>query len=193
MKGVVIASSDRLWMEAAVVYLERAGWRVAGTAADGLAALGLISSGPPRALLVADGLARLGASALAQHVRTRWPTVTVVIVGQVRSVHAHVVAADAGGGAVLAALERPLGEAAPTSGEERQNGLRLLASLTARERTILRLLATGFSQEEIAMRLGVRGNTVRTHMQNLYAKLGRHSRLEVVQFALTHGVVTRSD
>lgn len=193
MKEMVIASSDRLWTEAAVVYLERAGWRVAGTAADGLAALSLIGGARPRALLVADGLARLGASALAQQVRARWPTVSVVIVGRVRSAHAHVVGPDGGGDEVLAALERPLGKPAATSDEERQNGLRLLAALTPRERTILRLLATGLSQEEISTHLGVRSNTVRTHMQNLYAKLGRHSRLEVVQFALTHGLVTRSD
>jgi DNA-binding CsgD family transcriptional regulator len=37
--------------------------------------------------------------------------------------------------------------------------------------------------------MGVSEHTVRTHMQNLYAKLGAHSRLDVVRFAAKHGLV----
>jgi len=62
----------------------------------------------------------------------------------------------------------------------RANG-RLLASLTPRERAVLACLAEGTGQREaIAERLHLSVNTVRTHLQNIMAKLGVHSALEAV-------------
>jgi DNA-binding NarL/FixJ family response regulator len=61
--------------------------------------------------------------------------------------------------------------------------------LTSRERLILKLLAEGVTLREIASQLDVSQHTVRTHMQNMYAKLGAHSRLDVVRFAAEHGLV----
>jgi DNA-binding NarL/FixJ family response regulator len=63
-----------------------------------------------------------------------------------------------------------------------------LAVLTAREREVLQCLVDGLSRAQIAMRLHVSANTVRTHTQNLLAKLGAHSTLESVALALRHGV-----
>jgi DNA-binding NarL/FixJ family response regulator len=65
----------------------------------------------------------------------------------------------------------------------------LLRTLTSRERLILKLLAEGVAVRDIGGRLDVSQHTVRTHMQNLYAKLGAHSRLDVVRFAAEHGLV----
>jgi DNA-binding CsgD family transcriptional regulator len=65
-----------------------------------------------------------------------------------------------------------------------------MRSLTPRERETLQLLARGLSREQIGERLGLRAGTVRTHIQNLYAKLGLHSRLDLVHFAARHGLVT---
>lgn len=63
-----------------------------------------------------------------------------------------------------------------------------LAVLTAREREVLQCLVDGLSRTQIAARLHVSANTVRTHTQNLLAKLGAHSTLESVALALRHGV-----
>jgi DNA-binding NarL/FixJ family response regulator len=63
-----------------------------------------------------------------------------------------------------------------------------LAVLTAREREVLQCLVDGLSRTDIAARLHVSTNTVRTHTQNLMAKLGAHSTLESVSLALRHGV-----
>jgi DNA-binding NarL/FixJ family response regulator len=63
-----------------------------------------------------------------------------------------------------------------------------LASLTAREREVLQYMVDGLSRGEIAARLQVSGNTVRTHTQNLMAKLGAHSTLESVALALRGGL-----
>lgn len=56
--------------------------------------------------------------------------------------------------------------------------------LTPREREVLGCLVEGLARAEIAERLGLSGNTVRTHTQNLIGKLGVHSSLEAVAVAL---------
>jgi DNA-binding NarL/FixJ family response regulator len=64
-----------------------------------------------------------------------------------------------------------------------------LRTLSGREREILGLLANGWSNRRIAQECFVSLNTVRTHVQNVLIKLGVHSKLEAVAFALEHGVV----
>lgn len=61
---------------------------------------------------------------------------------------------------------------------------RMLALLTARERQVLACLADGANRNQVAGQLNLTPNTVRTHLQNIMAKLGVHSTLEAV--ALTH-------
>jgi len=63
-----------------------------------------------------------------------------------------------------------------------------LTALTARESQVLQCMVEGLSRPEIAIRLGMSSNTVRTHTQNLIAKLGVHSTLESVAVALRHGL-----
>jgi DNA-binding NarL/FixJ family response regulator len=62
------------------------------------------------------------------------------------------------------------------------------AALTVREREVLQCMVDGLPRAEIAERLQVSINTVRTHMQNLIAKLGVHSTLESVALALRSGL-----
>lgn len=63
-----------------------------------------------------------------------------------------------------------------------------LAALTPREREVLQCMVDGLNRHQIAKRLHVSANTVRTHTQNLLAKLGVHSTLESVALALRHGL-----
>lgn len=66
----------------------------------------------------------------------------------------------------------------------------LLASqLTTRELEVLSLLAEGESSRRIAEKMRVSPNTVRTHVQNILAKLQVHSRLEAAAFAVRSGLV----
>jgi DNA-binding NarL/FixJ family response regulator len=74
--------------------------------------------------------------------------------------------------------------------EHRRESDRLLAALTPREREILSCLADGAGRRDVAERLHLSANTVRTHLQNLMAKLGVHSTLEAV--ALTRAQLSVS-
>ena len=63
--------------------------------------------------------------------------------------------------------------------------LELMDRLSVRERQVLRELAAGHDVASIAQRLYLSQNTVRTHIQNILAKLEVHSRVAAV--ALVHG------
>jgi DNA-binding NarL/FixJ family response regulator len=63
----------------------------------------------------------------------------------------------------------------------------LLRRLTPREGEILRALAAGDGIAEIAARLGISALTVQSHVKNILAKLGVHSRLEAVTLAWRTG------
>lgn len=61
------------------------------------------------------------------------------------------------------------------------------SELTARERQILSLVASGCSNKEIGVRLGVSHKTVDNHRTNLMKKLGVHSVAELLSYALREG------
>ena len=73
---------------------------------------------------------------------------------------------------------------------ERDNeARRAIEHLTPRERDVLRLLAEGLSDKEIAGRLYVGVGTVRNHVVSILGKLGVSSRLQALVFAVRHGAV----
>jgi PAS domain S-box-containing protein len=59
-------------------------------------------------------------------------------------------------------------------------------ALTRRELEVLRLLGNGLNTRSAAERLHVSRATIRNHVQNIFGKLGVHSRLEAVAFAMKH-------
>ena len=70
------------------------------------------------------------------------------------------------------------------------SGTELMAKqLTTREIEVLQLLSEGASSGQIAERLHVSPNTVRTHVQGILSKLQVHSRLEAAAFAVRHALV----
>jgi two-component system, NarL family, response regulator NreC len=59
--------------------------------------------------------------------------------------------------------------------------------LSPRELEVLRLLARGYANREIAIELGISVKTVDTHKAHGMGKLGMSSRIELVRFAILHG------
>lgn len=62
--------------------------------------------------------------------------------------------------------------------------------LSPREREIMALLAGGLTGEQIAQRLFISPETVRTHVRNAMEKLGAHTRTHAIVLALTSGEIS---
>jgi NarL family two-component system response regulator LiaR len=65
--------------------------------------------------------------------------------------------------------------------------------LTGRELTVLRLVAQGFSNKEIAAQLHIAEMTVRTHVSNILSKLQLASRTQAALYAVREGLVSLDD
>lgn len=62
--------------------------------------------------------------------------------------------------------------------------------LTPRELEVLRLIVDGLTNREIAEKLFISIKTVQAHRGNMMEKLGLHDRVELVKFAIRHGLAT---
>jgi DNA-binding CsgD family transcriptional regulator len=62
--------------------------------------------------------------------------------------------------------------------------------LSPREVDVLRFLANGQRNKEIAADLGLSVYTVARHVATIYAKIGAHGRAEATRYALEHGILT---
>jgi two-component system response regulator NreC len=61
--------------------------------------------------------------------------------------------------------------------------------LTSREDEVLKLLAEGMPGEDIANKLVISSKTVARHRENIMQKLGLHSRVELVRYAIRKGII----
>jgi pimeloyl-ACP methyl ester carboxylesterase/DNA-binding CsgD family transcriptional regulator len=78
---------------------------------------------------------------------------------------------------------------AATDAEAPESAGTRMPELTTRENAILRLVAQGEANSEIARRLFISEKTVRNHLTNIFEKLGVDSRARAIVFARDHGVV----
>jgi DNA-binding NarL/FixJ family response regulator len=100
-------------------------------------------------------------------------------------------------GDFIAALRPFTPAAAETAGPPSQDGKsacrRMLASLTERERLVVRMAAEGLSSSETGHRLGISARTVECHRSHGMQKLGLHRRAELFRFALQAGLIDDAD
>lgn len=74
---------------------------------------------------------------------------------------------------------------------EAERGVQVLFdSLTEREWEVLRFLAQGKRNDDVAAALFISPQTVQTHVRNLLGKLGVHSKLEAVALAVRHDAIS---
>ena len=66
---------------------------------------------------------------------------------------------------------------------------KLAAALSERESEVLRLIASGYSNKEIAELLTISVKTAMSHREHVMAKLQVHNRTELIRFALRAGVI----
>jgi DNA-binding NarL/FixJ family response regulator len=81
----------------------------------------------------------------------------------------------------------------PYAASNRTDGIRLTGRfaehLTARETAVLRLMALGLGNKEIASRLDISEHTAKFHVSSILAKFGAASRTEAVAIVVTRGLV----
>jgi DNA-binding NarL/FixJ family response regulator len=90
-------------------------------------------------------------------------------------------------GECVAAVLEAAGQTRPRSHDLRP------ASLSAREVEVLRLVAVGFSNPEIAQQLVISRRTAEHHVQHIYGKVGVTSRPALALFAMEHGLLSSGD
>lgn len=185
-RTVLVVSRDMLLGDALRGVLVRSGWSTTGVVGDGIHALAHVTRDPPDRVLLLGTPARLGIDAFARQLARLAEPPDVVALAVDDDAPVGALPRTATLDEVIRALDAPprlvLSEAPPRTGIDR------LATLTARERTVLGLLANGRSRSEIAGELGLSPNTVRTHVQHVYEKLRLHSAADLVRFASRHGL-----
>lgn len=73
----------------------------------------------------------------------------------------------------------------------RSGGVEKYDTLTTREREVLQLTVEGFTNAEVAAKLGVSVRTAETHRANLMNKLDIHSQAELVRYAIKRGIIDK--
>jgi NarL family two-component system response regulator YdfI len=140
-----------------------------------------ISSSVPMVALIEDPSADWAANALRSGVRAILPRDSGMneILAAIQAAYAGLVLLDAEVSQSLASRIRP-STARPAAA---------LDDLTPREIEVLRMLAEGLSNREIASRLGISNHTVKFHISSILDKLGAASRTEAVTMGIRMGII----
>jgi DNA-binding NarL/FixJ family response regulator len=102
---------------------------------------------------------------------------------------ARAIHAAASGQSVLdAAVQATVLEAAGSSPARPEPAPELPDGLTSREGDVLVLIAQGLSNSEIASALFLSANTVKTHVNRVFAKTGSKTRAQAIRYAYDHGL-----
>jgi len=208
----MVVDDHPMWRDAVARDLAEAGFEVAATAADGAQALRVAAAARPDVVVLDLQLPDMSGVEVTRGLRAAYPPAGVLVLsasGEQQDVLDAVKAGALGyllktasRAELLDAVRRTAGGdavftpglAALVLGEFR----RLAAApavkgtgapqLTERETQILRMVATGQSYKQIATRLTLSHRTVQNHVQNTLGKLHLHNRVELVRYAIEHGL-----
>lgn len=189
------------------------GIEVAGTATDGDEALGVVVEKEPDVVLMDLRMPRCDGVEATRRIVRHHPSTRVVVLttyaddqsifaaleagamgyltkdagareiqDAIRTVHAGDALLDP---AVQRRLIQQLRETAPRATSAEPS---LPDGLTLREAEVLRLIAEGLNNQEIAESLVVTAATVKTHINNIFSKAGLRDRAQAVVYAMRHGL-----
>jgi len=214
MIRVVVADDQTAVREGLVVLLDLVDdITVVGSAADGDEAVRLVGEHDADVVLMDLRMPRCDGVTATTRIRAEHPRTQVVvlttyaedtdILGALRAGALGYLTKDAGRAQIAQAVRAA---AAGQSVLDAQVRERLLAAasgaplstsegglpdgLTTREAEVLRLIAEGLSNREIAGRLFVSEATVKSHINRLFAKTAVRDRAQAVQYAYRHGLAT---
>ena len=213
---VMVVDDHPMWRDSVARDLTEAGYDVVATAADGAQALRITGAARPEVVVLDLQLPDMSGVEVTRGLRAAHPAVRVLVLSASGERQDVLDAVKAGAvGYLLKSAARPEfldavrrtadgdavftpGLAALVLGEFR----RLAAApagdgtdapqLTEREIEILRMVATGLSYKQIAARLVLSHRTVQNHVQNTLGKLHLHNRIELVRYAIEHGLAGES-
>ncbi|HEY6296945.1 MAG TPA: response regulator transcription factor [Streptosporangiaceae bacterium] len=181
---------------------------VIGEAEDGQAAVDLVAAADPDVVLMDLNMPRCDGVEATRRIRAEHPRTHVVVLTTYSDDESIIGALRAGalGYLTKAATRAEIGRAvhAAAAGQavlDPEVQQRLLSAavrapappspdegdLTPRESEVLRLIAAGKSNREIARALFVSEATVKTHVNRIFAKTGSRDRAHAVSYAYTHG------
>jgi DNA-binding NarL/FixJ family response regulator len=215
----MVVDDHPMWRDAVARDLAEAGYEVVATASDGAQALRVFGAARPDVVVLDLQLPDMSGVEVTGALRVLNAAVRVLVLsasGEQQDVLDAVKAGalgyllkSAGRAEFLDAVRRTaqgdpvftpglaalvLGEfrrlaAAPPKGGDGAGGP-AVPTLTERETEILRMVATGLSYKQIASRLVLSHRTVQNHVQNTLGKLQLHNRVELVRYAIEHGLTT---
>jgi DNA-binding NarL/FixJ family response regulator len=186
---------------------------VVGAGSDGLEAVALVADLDPDVVLIDLKMPRCDGVEATRQIRTRYSRTEVVVLttyaddtsvlNALRAGARGFLTKDADAEAIARALhaaaagqstldgeaQRMLVEAATSARSQQAEPAELAEGLTAREIEVLRLIAAGLSNTEIARRLVVSEATVKTHVNHLFTKAGLRDRAQAVAYAYRAGLV----
>jgi two-component system, NarL family, nitrate/nitrite response regulator NarL len=203
---VLVVEDQQLFAEALAATLREEGATIVGVAASGRAALASVQDECPDLVLMDLGLPDEDGLIIGREIMDLHPTVRVIALTSDRDPRFAREAFKAGFHGFLTKDARmrdvtsairsvmqgevviPRNVADRGSASGHTVGM-LADQLTQRELEVLTLLTRGATSSSIANVLSISPNTVRSHVQNILAKLQVHSRLEAAAFAVHNGLV----
>lgn len=199
---VAIADDHPVFRDGLALLLEQQeGIQVVGTAGDGNEALALCLEVRPDVILIDLRMAGMDGLALIGEVTKQLPTTRSIVLSGFDADEDVYQAVRAGAAGYLLKDAAPAELASAIHAVHR--GERFIPPalatklmnqaarphLTPRQEAVLRLIAEGLSNQEIASRLDIVEGTVKVHVKSILAKLGARDRTQAVSVALQRGLV----
>lgn len=187
------------------------GVEVVGSGGDGEEAVRLVGELSPDVVLMDLRMPRCDGAEATRRIRAEYPGTQVVVLTTyaddeslfpaLKAGARGYLTKDAGGEEIVRAIEDVLSGQAGLSPQIQRRLLERLSEpetpvrpvqppdgLTLRETEVVGLIAEGLTNQEIARALQVSTATVKTHINNLFAKAGLKDRAQAVRYAYRHGL-----